>query len=58
MSTWKTLWDLKESNSIEVAKHVIVNDLCKEPAFAWWVPFTLKKRHKIVASIQTREKNE
>lgn len=58
MTTWETLWDLKESNPIEIAEHVIVNDLCKEPAFAWWVPFTLKKRHKIVASIQSREKNE
>ena len=23
----------------------------EEPAFAWWVPFTLRKRDRIIASV-------
>jgi hypothetical protein len=56
-TTWETLRDLKESNPIEVAEYAVANDLSEEPAFAWWVPFTLKKRDKIVASIRTRAKH-
>jgi hypothetical protein len=28
------------------------------PAFAWWVPFTLKKRDRIVSSIKTRQQKK
>ena len=28
--------------------------LTKEPAFAWWVPFTLKKRNKIISAVNAR----
>ena len=35
---------LKESHLIEVAEYVTALDLETEPAFSWWVPYTLKKR--------------
>ncbi len=56
-TTWETLRDLKESNPIEVAEYAVANDLCDQLAFAWLVPFTLKKRDRIVASIRTRAKH-
>jgi hypothetical protein len=56
-TTWETLRDLKESSPIEVAEYAMANDLCEQPAFAWWVPFTLKKRDRIVANIKTRAKH-
>ena len=36
--SWEKLKDLKVSNLIEVAKHVVANWIANEPAFAWWVP--------------------
>ena len=45
---------LKESNPIKVAEYVTACGIADEPAFAWWVPFTLKKRDRIVASVNTR----
>ena len=48
------LADLKESNPIELAEYAIANGLEKEPAFAWWIPFTLKKRERIVAAVNSR----
>jgi Reverse transcriptase (RNA-dependent DNA polymerase) len=48
------LKDLKESNPVEVADYVVANKLVSEPAFRWWVPYTLKKRERIIAKIKTR----
>ena len=37
------LTDLKESNPIEIAEYVIARGISDEPAFAWWVPYTLRQ---------------
>ena len=29
----------------------MVNGIENEPAFAWWVPFTLNKRDKIISAV-------
>ena len=41
-TSWERLADLKESNPIEVAEFTIAHGLQDEPAFIWWVPYTLK----------------
>ena len=53
-SQWVTLKKLKESNPIEIAEYAISQGLDDEPAFAWWVPYTLRKRDRIVASVNSR----
>ena len=45
---------MKESHPIEVAEYVMALDLKTEPDFSWWVPYTLKKRYLIIASINYR----
>ena len=52
-SSWCTLKVLKESNPIEVAECATAVGIQDEPAFAWWVPFTLRKRDRIVSAINT-----
>jgi hypothetical protein len=47
---WKRLANLKESNSVEVADYALVHGLETEPAFAWWVPFILKRRNRIIVA--------
>ena len=49
---------LKESHPIEVAEYVTAMDLETEPACSWWVPYTLKKRDRIIASINYRFTNQ
>ena len=49
-----SLKDLKESNPIEVAEYVAARDIQDEPAFAWWVPYTLRKSYRIIASVNSR----
>ena len=50
---WVTLKDLKESYPIPVADYAIVNALQDEPAFTWWIPYTLKKRTAIIGLIKS-----
>ena len=53
-TSWEALKDLKESNPVEVAEYAVGAKIVSEPAFAWWVPFTLKRRDRIIAKIDAR----
>ena len=55
---WIPLKDLKESNPVEVAEYVTARGIADEPAFSWWVPYTLKKRDRIIASVNSRVKKK
>ena len=48
---WIDLKDLKESNPLEVADYVQGRGLLIEPAFAWWVPHSLRKREHIISKL-------
>ena len=52
--SWIDLKYLKESNPVDVAEFAEVHGLSKEPAFAWWVPFTLRKRDVIISAVKAR----
>jgi hypothetical protein len=45
---------LKESNPVEVAQYAVSNKIDDEPAFACWVPFTLKKQESIISAVNKR----
>ena len=53
-TTWVPLKDLKESNPIDVAEYAVNMKLVTEPAFAWWVPYTIKKRDRIIKAVKKR----
>jgi hypothetical protein len=53
-TSWEALKDLKESNPVEVAEYAVSAKLVSEPAFAWWGPFTLTRRDRIIAKIDSR----
>lgn len=53
-SNWVPLKVLKETNPIEIAEYAVAMGLADEPAFAWWVPYTLKKRDRIIAAVNLR----
>ena len=52
--TWVPLRDMKESHPIEVAEYAKSRGIDKEPAFAWWLPSTLRKSDIIISAINTR----
>ena len=43
-TNWVSLKDIKESYPVQVAEFALATHISMEPAFAWWVPFMLKKR--------------
>ena len=51
---WVPLKDIKDSYPVQVAEYVRANKLDDEPAFAWWVPYTMKKRMNIIAKLKTK----
>ena len=51
--TWKSLRDFKESNPIEVDEYVTADGIQDKPVFAWWVPFILHKRDRIIAAVNS-----
>ena len=53
-SNWVALKDMKNLFPIELADYAVNNGLASEPAFAWWVPHTLKKRKSILGKIKSK----
>jgi hypothetical protein len=51
---WIALKIMMESNPVQVAEYAIARDIVDEPAFAWWVPYTLRKRNVIVLAMNSR----
>ena len=51
---WVPLKMLKESNPIDVSKFVTDRNIADETPVAWWVPFVLMKRDRIIFSVNLR----
>jgi len=52
-TSWEALKDLRNSHPVQVAEYAVVNKLVHEPAFAWWVPYTLKKQDRIIKATKS-----
>jgi hypothetical protein len=53
---WIDLKLLTESNPVQVAEYATAHNIAEEPAFAWWVPYVLRKQDVIVSAINSRVK--
>ena len=51
---WMPLKLLKESYPVETATFAVARGIQDEPAFKWWVPYTLRRRDRIIASVNSR----
>ena len=52
--SWQKLKDMKESHPIDTAEYAKARGIADEPAFAWWVPYTLRKRDVIMSAVKSR----
>ena len=50
--TWVKLKYLKHSFPVELADYTVSQGIQDEPDFAWWIPYTLKKRVSIISKIK------
>ena len=53
-SNWIPLKDLKISNPVELADYAVANKIDDQPAFLWWVPYTLRKRERIIQKVKSK----
>jgi hypothetical protein len=53
LTSWEPLWNLKGSNPLEVAEYAITHQIDHEPAYAWWVPQTIKQRNRIIGALKS-----
>jgi hypothetical protein len=51
---WLPLKDLKESYPVQVVEYAVANKIAEQPAFAWWVPYVLRKRERIIQKVKSR----
>ena len=51
---WIPLKDMKESHPVDVAEFAKARGIHEEPAFVWWVPYTLRKRDVILSMVKSR----
>jgi hypothetical protein len=52
--SWVNLRDIKALHPIEVAEYARARGIDNEPAFSWWVPYTLCKRDVFIAAVKSR----
>jgi hypothetical protein len=52
--SWIHLKDLKESHPVELADYAKARGIDDEPAFKWWVPYTMRKRDVILSAVKAR----
>jgi hypothetical protein len=53
-TNWVALKDMKNSYPVKVAEFAKANRIGDEPAFAWWIDYTLKKRDRILSKTKTK----
>lgn len=52
-SSWLSLKELKNSNSVEMAQYAVDNRIDQEPAFDWWVKDVLKRKVRLIKMSQS-----
>ena len=53
-TNWVSLKDLKESYPVQTAEYAVAAKIAMEPAFTWWVLYTLKKRNRIISKVKSK----
>ena len=53
-TTWSELKDTKDSCPVQLAECAVQNEIDDKPAFAWWVPCTVKKKAIIVKKVESK----
>ena len=53
-TTWEALKDVKESYPVQLAEYAILHKISDEPALAWWVPYVIKKRERIISKVKSK----
>ena len=53
-TNWIELKDLKSAYPVQLAEYAINDKIEDQPVFAWWVPYVIKKRTRIVSKLKSK----
>ena len=53
-TTWVSLKDMKNAYPVQTAEYAVQARVSEEPAFAWWAPYVLKKRNRIIGKAKSK----
>jgi hypothetical protein len=53
--TWLPMNEVRQSNPIELAEYAVQQGIANDPAFAWWVPHTLRCCQRMVSKVKTHK---
>ena len=53
-TTWETMKDIHAEYPVQLAEYAINKKIENQPAFAWWVPFVIKKRNIIISKTKSK----
>ena len=44
---------LKNTNPVKVTEFTMLKGIAEKPTLAWWLPYTILKRDRIISSVNT-----
>jgi len=53
-TTWEKMKDVKNAYLVQLAEYARQRDILETPAFAWWVPYVIKKRQRIISKTKSK----
>ena len=45
---------MRQQHGLIFIKYAVANQIAENPEFAWWVPYTLKKRNGIISKVRKK----
>ena len=48
-TTWEAMKDIHAEYPIQFAEYALSKGIDDQPAFAWWIPYVMKKRNRIIS---------
>ena len=53
-TTWVALKDMKNGFPVQTADYAMAKGINEQPAFAWWVPYVLRKSKRIISKMKSK----
>ena len=53
-TTWEAMKDVHAEYPVQLAEYATRRGIADTPAFAWWVPYAMKKKHRIISKTKSK----
>ena len=53
-TTWERMKDIHAEYPVQLAEYAHQRGIADQPAFAWWVPYVIKKRNRIISRTKSK----